>query len=445
MASLPEKPITCPLFISVLLHVVLVAIVALTIRTQILNEKDAVVADLLDLPTPSIRLSKKLVAERSQPRVTLMPSLKPISYSRVHTSAPTQAVEIALPSLAPIQRDIDLSTKLPEMIVTPVTTEAEIPARPRNLVLSAPTGSPQQVETDEGLLTGRFRMLNRAKSPSNSITSMVESTDAIDLADLSAPIMLPENMLGAVLTGRGAEIQGHIRLIRLRHSLSDWWQDPTALPSFMKWLAEHTRLRADMKFGGGALPITDPRILDAPIIFMTGHDKDIVVGRNLAKAGPLTDAFTPDERAALRKYIVKRGGMLLFDDCGFNGLFAQQVAQELDKIFPEYPLEDISHSHELYTIYYQLFIPPTGGDIFWGSENYPRMSQFRHQKGIVIDKRLAVVYNRKDYFCAMETAEIESRTMLRKRRSTDVHRFMTNLLIYAMKYGGNTDRSAYQP
>ena len=121
------------------------------------------------------------------------------------------------------------------------------------------------------------------------------------------------------------------------------------------------------------------------------------------------------------------------------------MAQELDKIFPEYPLEDISHSHELYTIYYQLFIPPTGGDIFWGSENYPRMSQFRHQKGIVIDKRLAVVYNRKDYFCAMETAEIESRTMLRKRRSTDVHRFMTNLLIYAMKYGGNTDRSAYQP
>ena len=41
---------------------------------------------------------------------------------------------------------------------------------------------------------------------------------------------------------------------------------------------------------------------------------------------------------------------------------------------------------------------------------------FRFQKGIVIDDRLAVVYNRKDYMCAMETAEIESRTMLRLRR-----------------------------
>jgi hypothetical protein len=47
--------------------------------------------------------------------------------------------------------------------------------------------------------------------------------------------------------------------------------------------------------------------------------------------------------------------------------------------------------------------------------------------------------------CAMETAEIPSRTMLRLRRSTDVHRFMTNLLFYAMKYGGNTDRSGYTP
>ena len=160
---------------------------------------------------------------------------------------------------------------------------------------------------------------------------------------------------------------------------------------------------------------------------------------HLAKDGPLTDSFTRDERAALRRYIVKRGGILFFDDCGFDGLFAQQFAQELDKLFPEYPLEDISHSHELYMIHYQLFIPPTGGDIFWGSENYPKISQFRYQKGIMIAKRLAVVYNRKHCFCAMETAEIDSRTMLRMRRSTNVHRFMTNLLVYAMEYGGNTD------
>ena len=87
---------------------------------------------------------------------------------------------------------------------------------------------------------------------------------------------------------------------------------------------------------------------------------------------------------------------------------------------------------------------PNGGDVYWGSENKPKATKFRFHKGITIGRRLAVVYNRKDYMCAMETAEINSRTMLRMRRSADVHRFMTNLLFYTMKYGGNVDRSQYK-
>lgn len=262
--------------------------------------------------------------------------------------------------------------------------------------------------------------------------------------DLKELVQLPKGQLGGILAGTGSEIRGHIRLIRLKHSLSDWWQDPTAIPALIKWLEDYTSIRADMNFQGGALPITDPQIMDAPLIIMTGHDKDITVGRGLAKDGPLQTGFTPQERAALRKYIVEKGGMLFFDDCGFNGLFAHIVADELKTIFPEYPLEIIPHDHELYTLYYQLPKPPTGGDVFWGNENNAQPTQFPYQKGITIDKRLAVVYNRKDYMCAMETAEIESRTMLRLRRSTDVYRFMSNLLIYALKYGGNTDRTGYK-
>ncbi len=257
-------------------------------------------------------------------------------------------------------------------------------------------------------------------------------------------VRMPKGQLGGILEGTGNEIRGHIRLIRLKHSLSDWWQDPTAIPALIKWLEEHTSIRADLNFKGGALPLTDPHIMDAPLIIMTGHDKDITVGRGLAKDGPLQVGFTPQERAALRKYIVEKGGMLFFDDCGFNGLFAHIVADELKTIFPEYPLEILLHDHELYNIHYQLPKPPTGGDVFWGNENNAQPTQFRFQKGITIDDRLAVVYNRKDYMCAMETAEIESRTMLRLRRSTDVYRFMSNLLIYALKYGGNTDRTGYK-
>ncbi|MCY4552484.1 MAG: DUF4159 domain-containing protein [Candidatus Poribacteria bacterium] len=269
-----------------------------------------------------------------------------------------------------------------------------------------------------------------------------ELGDGVDIT-LRNFVKIPKEKLGGVLEGSGNEIRGHIRLIRLKHSLSDWWQDPTAIPSLLKWLEDHTPIRADMDFAGGALQLTNPKIMDAPLIIMTGHDKDITVGRGLAKDGPLQTGFTPEERTALREYIVEKGGMLFFDDCGFNGLFAHIVADELRQIFPEYPLEILPHDHEIYTIHYHLPKPPTGGDVFWGNENNAQPTQFRFQKGITIDNRLAVVYNRKDYMCAMETAEIESRTMLRLRRSADVYRFMSNLLIYALKYGGNTDRTKY--
>lgn len=276
--------------------------------------------------------------------------------------------------------------------------------------------------------------------------------DATHTPDADLITKVEDDQLGAVLEGNPFELRGHIRIIRLKHSLSDWWQDPTAIPSFAKWLQENTQLRADMTYAGGSLPLTDDRILNAPMVIMTGHDKDIAVGRDLNKEdGPLSEGFTRAERAQLRKYIVEREGMLFFDDCGFNGNFAAIVQNELQRTFPEYPLNNIDHTHEIYTIYYQLPRPPRGGDVFWGNLNkgdsggyFATESQFRFQKGITINRRLAVLFNRKDYLCTMETAEVGSRALLRMRRSNDVHRFMTNMLIYQMTYGGNTDRTNFK-
>ena len=103
------------------------------------------------------------------------------------------------------------------------------------------------------------------------------------------------------------------------------------------------------------------------------------------------------------------------------------VKNELQRTFPKYPLNNIDHTQELYTIYYQLPGPPSGGDVFWGNLNTgdnggysPGESQFRFQKGITINRRLAVLYSRKDYIYSMETAEVGSRALLRMRRSNDI-------------------------
>ena len=207
-----------------------------------------------------------------------------------------------------------------------------------------------------------------------------------------------------------------------------------------------------------AILITSPSLAQQAhedVVYL--KDGTIIRGMIIKQIPNESITIRTEERANLRAYIIDRGGVLFFDDCGFNGLFAALVKAELEATFPEYPLKDIPHNHEIYKCYFTLRRPPQGGDVFWSSPGAGQgrgttdaggyrigTSKFAYQKGISIGSRLAVVYNRKDYLCAMETAEVDSRASLRSRRSPDVHRFMTNLLVYAMKYGENTDRSKYR-
>ena len=432
-----------PLVIALFFHLIFAVLLVLKIRQGIV-EDDAISVEWVELPPLARELPRRArlqsvqslreVQDR-QPQELSLQTVVPVG-TPLAVDLPQKEESLSLSETPVVSLDKSLSVEANLVPTHSATMYQNTPTIEQGLVPSRkglPQGAPLRRERNDGAAIGG----SLAPAQNGGIQDLP--------LDAKNPILLPEDRLGAVLEGKGTEIRGHIRLIRLKHSLSDWWQDPTAISSFAKWLGENTDLRADMKYAGGSLRLTDSRILNAPLVIMTGHDKDITVGRNLTKEGPLTNSLSALERATLRKYIVERGGMLFFDDCGFHGLFAAIVADELQTIFPEYPLENLPHHHEIYNIYYQLPRPPTGGDVFWRSENHPKPTQFRYQRGITINKRLAVVYNRKDYMCAMETVEIESRTMLRLRRSTDVHRFMANLLVYAMKYGGNTDRSGYKP
>ena len=427
------------LTVTLILHLIGAFFLIQSIRQNIV-EDDVIQIEWVELPPPARTLVK--------PR-----QIKEVVKVQDDTETLSTQAKVVVPVLSPTNTQepptLDVNTSQTLKVVeldTPGATERRLPdsSKGHRIDRGSYTRPVHGRDTRHSIIGGTDGGSDDSTSPSSDLA--LAPDEALELSDEN---LVPEDRLGAVLEGEGMEIRGHIRLIRLKHSLSDWWQDPSAIPSFAKWLEENTGLRADMKYAGGALRLTDSRILTAPMVIMTGHDTDVTVGRNLAtpnrKNAPLAEHFTSDERAALRKYIVERGGMLFYDDCGFNGLLAATVANELYRIFPEYPLQNLMHTHKIYSIYYDLPRPPTGGDVFWKSENHPKPSQFKYQKGITINNRLGVVYNRKDYLCAMETVEIQSRTMLRMRRSKDVHRFMTNLLIYTMKYGGNTDRSGYKP
>ena len=448
------------LLLSLAAHALLILIASLFVVTKEV-ETDFLQVEWVKLPR-TMRRIKTMEVKPVQPRI-IKP--KALSTHRVTpTAKPLDAkAAAAARSVSVVEDSMDLSVDASQAgAIGEIKTDTNQAVVPHDTMLTRGGGDAGIGRRGTMAGNANTRGVGKSRGKGRMGQSMVEGTGAsegegIAGTEFAHREFVPDGELGAVLEGDDKDISGHIRMIRLKHSLSDWWQDPTALPSFMKWLRENTRLRADMKFKGGSLRFTDPDILDAPIIFMTGHDTDIANSRGLNKDGELVDGFTAEERANLRKYILDRGGVLFFDDCGFNGLFAAQVKSELEATFPEYPLKDIPHNHEIYKVYYELTRPPQGGDVFWSGPGAGEgrgttdaggyrigTSKFAYQKGIHIGTRLAVVYNRKDYLCAMETAEVDSRASLRSRRSPDVHRFMTNLLVYAMKYGGNVDRTNYR-
>jgi hypothetical protein len=431
--------------VSLAVHAVGAVLVAFYIATNVIAERVEEDFAVEWVVIPEMRL-RRLSPRKVVARRTTQP-LAEVVDTPPDTSSPDMIPEVVTRTMELVARTVDVRAEPVKDLLAGVTTETRLAPVDVDTGAAAPSSTPTGIKTGRGIETARVRAAGGLPSRQGIGLFDTQGTAAPDLTDVKfrdSAALLADDELGAVLVGEGRDVSGHIRIIRAKHRLSDWWQDPTAMSSLINWLDEHTRLRADMKFHGGALTLDDPRILDAPLVIMTGHDRSITVSHSLERGGALVDGLTDAESVGLRQYLLERGGTLFFDDCGWNGLLAERVKRELERALPEYDLIDVPPTHEVYTIYYELAGPPDGGDIFWGSENDPKASKFRTHKGIFIGDRLAVLYNRKDYMCAMETTEVESRTMLRLRRSPNVYRFMTNLFVYAMKYGDNVDRSGYQ-
>ena len=432
--------------ISAILHIVFVVILAsyITIDTYIPESAISVAwvevkDEIFNKPRPLIDQSmlRRQIPMREGPTTKVSSEFRSSDFAQVIT----RSAEI-------VPRSVELHQKgIPVKIIPDVVTESRL-GTSDNLTLSKPVTTVGGTTVGRGAVTGRVRAGGQGGKGGLSIINQTIGTDAgLMPENLKSPNRLPEDEVGGILVGKGSDIAGHIRLIRVKHGLSDWWQDPTALTGLVDWLNKNTRIRADMKVAGGVLKLDDSQIFDAPIIIMTGHDRSVTLSNNLTQpertGGKLTESLTSSEKAGLRQYLVDKGGMLFFDDCGFNGLFADEVKTILREVLPEYSLENIPKTHEVFNCYYNLPGPPRGSEMFWGSENEGKGVVFPYLMGITIGRRLAVVYSRKDYLCAIETVEIPSHTQLRYRYSPDVYRFMTNLVVYAMRYGGITDRSDY--
>ena len=271
-----------------------------------------------------------------------------------------------------------------------------------------------------------------------------DMTDSVRLGEVILP-PLPKGEPGGRVVGRGKDIRGVFRFTRLKHRFSDWWADPISLVELTKWINSHTNIHADMNVEGGVLSLTDALFMKCPMVVMTGHDPAFsgVVsarsGRKVATEPSLTEA----ERAALRRYLVEKGGLIFFDECGHDMLntpLAMRLMAELHKAVPEYPIIPIPNNHELYHCFYELGGPPIGASYLWIHGPYRfRGRMKRRLRGLSVGDELRVIISVEDYLCAIASGGHK------KVKSEPAFRLLTNIVVYSLTHGGISDHSQYVP
>ena len=140
---------------------------------------------------------------------------------------------------------------------------------------------------------------------------------------------------GTPATGSGREAlpDSTITIARLRYEGGgDWYANPSSLPNLLERIRTDTGLPVEAREATGTL--TDPRLRDFPYLYMTGHGNV---------------SFSPEEKSALREYLLAGGFLHVDDNYGLDESFRREIAvvfpdRELVEIPPEHPVFHAFHS-----------------------------------------------------------------------------------------------------
>jgi hypothetical protein len=407
--------------------------------------------DLKPVVKPTIPTEQPLAVQQVQvaPRVTTAAVVRaPVAY------ATTEVLEF---DNTPMPRTVNVTiTNAPQVrVASQVVTYANVPTTTteQGISFSAPVGDVgigSAPVVGRGIVGTQVRVAKGAIKPTG--LSMIKNITVADtgLANVATAITLgkvavaplPKGEPGGRVIGRGKDIEGVFRLVRVQHALADWWADQSSLVALMEWLNSQTKIKTDMSVEGGSIRFTDPKLSKSPMVFFTGHDPANVRSRNLQRGEPLKNRLSDPEKEGLRKYLIESGGLLFADDCGVNApaqAFLRLTLAQLKYAMPEYSVDRIPNEHEVYNNYYDMGGPPVGFDIFWWGTHPPKRNFL---EGITVGDHLGVIVCRRDYMCAAESVSLPTRTV---HYSPGVYRFFTNIVVYSLTHGGISDYKDYVP
>ena len=209
---------------SIGLHILFAIIAALLLSEQPILDNDAFEATLVKLnPTETeieIRPTHRTVTVSPMVTATVSAPRTPTQVSRIQR-IPTAQAEIGqqMPQLDDTLEPVDVGEG-------PTLSNVETPGTSSGELSVAPGGSTPTIERATSPIV-RSRGTGAADTGLSGLldgslpTSRLDDGADIVLRNL---VKIPKEKLGGVLEGTGNEIRGHVRLIRLKHSLSDWWQ-----------------------------------------------------------------------------------------------------------------------------------------------------------------------------------------------------------------------------
>ena len=215
------------------------------------------------------------------------------------------------------------------------------------------------------------------------------------------------SLLGLLLGGAGSLTAQDLPTVGRLHydGGGDWYANPSSLPNLLAAIGERTAIPVAGR--ERAVKLTDPDLWDLPYLYVTGHG-------NIA--------FSPEEAAILRRWVLRGGFLHVDDNYGLDESFRREIA----KVFPDHPLVEVPLDHPIYHLIYDF---PDGVPKIHEHDGKPAQGF-----GVFINGRLAVYYTyQSDLGNGWEDPEVYHDPIEKHEAAL---RMGVNLFSYAIGYGG---------
>ena len=131
-----------------------------------------------------------------------------------------------------------------------------------------------------------------------------------------------------------AQGSGPVTIARLQYEGGgDWYANPSSLPNLLAEVRARTGIpTAEREV---AIRPGDPALRDFPFLYMTGHGNV---------------RFSPEERLALRRYLLEGGFLHADDNYGMDESFRREMA----RVFPDRELVELPPEHPVFHAPYEF-------------------------------------------------------------------------------------------